>query len=73
MVARDNESVIYNNLVTNYYPNIEKAKSNIIKDDLKVRVDFIRKEKDLTVLLEVDSYNSEKNIFGEYVLLNHVK
>jgi hypothetical protein len=73
MPALDNEKLILNELVKKYNTNIVKAKSEVIIDDLKVSVDFIWKEKKLTLLLEVDSYNAAKIIFGEYVLLNQIK
>ena len=73
MPAKDNEKLIFNDLVNIYSSNIQKAKSELILDDLEVSVDFIWQEKDLTILLEVDSYNATKIIFGEYVLLNQVE
>jgi hypothetical protein len=73
MPALDNEKLIFNQLVKKYQPNIEKASSEVIIDNLLVSVDFIWKEKDLTFLFEVDSYNAAKIIFGEYMLLNQVK
>lgn len=73
MPALDNEKLIYSQLVEKYNPNIEKATPKVVIDNLEVSVDFIWKEKDLSILLEIDSYNSAKNIFGEYVLLNQVK
>lgn len=73
MPALDNEKLIYSQLVEKYNPNIEKATPKVIIDNLEVSVDFIWKEKDLSILLEIDSYNSAKNIFGEYALLNQVK
>ena len=72
MPAKDNEKLIFNDIVNKYNPNIEKAKSNHIVDNLAVSVDFIWKERDLTLLLEIDSYSASKFIFGEYVLLNQV-
>ena len=72
MAALDNEKTIIKKLNQTYSENIQKSTSVKIKDDLEVSVDFIWKEKDLSILLEIDSYNSAKNIFGEYVLLNQV-
>ena len=72
MPALDNEKSILSQFVKRYKPTIENASSEVIIDNLKVSVDFIWKENDLTILLEIDSYNSAKNIFGEYVLLNQV-
>jgi len=72
MPALDNEKLIYSQLVDKYNPPIKKASSEVIIDNLEVSVDFIWKEKNLSILLEIDSYNSAKNIFGEYVLLNQV-
>jgi hypothetical protein len=73
MPALDNEKIIYNQIVQKYNPNIEKSKPVVVINDLKVNVDLIWKEKDLTLLLEIDSNNAVKMIFGEYVLLNQVK
>lgn len=73
MPALDNEKLILTQLIENFKPTIEKASSEVIIDNLNVSVDFIWKEKDLTFLFEIDSYNAAKIIFGEYVLLNQVK
>jgi hypothetical protein len=73
MPTLDNEKLILNQLFERYKPSIKKASPEVVIDNLEVSVDLIWKEKDLTILLEVDSYNSAKNIFGEYVLLNQVK
>jgi hypothetical protein len=73
MTALNNEKLILNHFIKKYNYIIEKASSEFITDNLKVSVDGIWKEKDLSILLEIDSYNSAKNIFGEYVLLNQVR
>jgi hypothetical protein len=73
MPALDNEKSIYSQLIKRNKLPIEKASSELIIDNLKVRVDFIWKEENMSILFEIDSYNSAKNIFGEYVLLNQVK
>jgi hypothetical protein len=73
MAAKDNEKLIYKQLVSKYKIDFEKSKPEIIVDGLEVSVDFIWKDKDLTYLFEIDSNNAAKIIFGEYVLLNQVK
>lgn len=73
MVALYNEKTIFKELVKKYNLNIEKSKPGVVFGELNVSVDFIWKEKDLTFLFEIDSYNAAKIIFGEYVLLNQVK
>ena len=73
MPALYNEKLFLRQLVEKYTPNIEKASPEVVIDNLEVSVDFIWKEKGLSILFEIDSYNSAMNIFGEYVLLNQVK
>jgi len=73
MAALENEKRILNKLNQTYSLDLEKSTSVKIQDDLQVSVDFIWKEKDLTILFEVDSYNAAKIIFGEYMLLNQVQ
>jgi hypothetical protein len=58
MPATDNEKLIFNDIVNKYNPNIETAKTNHIADNLEVSLDFIWKEKDFIILLEIDSYNA---------------